>query len=92
MRQRSLGFIIVIIFIGAIIGTALGELVAFILPDGVVKQFFLRSALVGFEPFLLNLGVFSFTVGFSFKLNIIGIIGIAITAYILRWYRSERHF
>ena len=92
MRERSISFIILILFLGAIIGTALGELIGFLLPEGVVEQFFLRSALFGFEPFNVNLGVFTFTLGFTFRLNIIGIIGIAFTAYILRWYRSERHY
>lgn len=92
MRGRSFGFILLILILGAIIGTALGELIGFLLPEGVVEQFFLRSALFGFEPFTVNLEVFTFTVGFTFKLNIVGIIGIAFTAYILRWYQSERRF
>ncbi|RKY87717.1 hypothetical protein DRQ11_05570, partial [candidate division KSB1 bacterium] len=29
---------------------------------------------------------FTITFGFSIKLNVIGIVGIAIAAYILRWY------
>ena len=92
MRKRSLAFIIFIIILGAVIGTALGEILGLLLPEGVVEQFFLRSALFGFEPTTLNLGVFTITLGFTMKLNGIGIIGIAIAAYILRWYRHERHF
>lgn len=93
MRKRSISFILLILIIGAAIGTALGELIAYMLPSGVVEQFFVRTlALIGFEPFTLNLGVFTFTFGFSLKLNVIGVIGIAISAYILRWYHSERHF
>ena len=92
MKNRSLSFIILILILGAVIGTTLGELIGFILPEGVVEQFFLRSALVGFEPFTANLGIFTFTFGLTFKLNIVGIIGIAFSAYILRWYRSERHY
>lgn len=83
---------LLILIIGAVIGTALGELIAYVLPTGVVEQFFLRAALLGFEPFTLNLGVFTFTLGLSLKLNVIGVIGIVISAYILRWYHSERHF
>ena len=92
MRKRSFSFYVLILFLGAIIGTALGELVGFVLPNGVVEQFFLRSALFGFEPFTVNLGVFTFTLGFTAKLNIIGIIGVAFAAYILRWYRNEHHY
>ena len=92
MKNRSLGFILVVIFLGAIIGTALGELIGFLLPDGVVEQFFLRSALFGFDPFTINLGIFTFTFGLTVKLNIIGIIGIAFTAYILKWFKNDRRY
>ncbi len=92
MRRRSLAFIIFVIVLGAVIGTAMGELIALVLPAGVVQQFFIRSALFGFEPVTLNLGVFTITCGLTLKLNIIGIVGIAFAAYLLRWYRHERHF
>jgi len=92
MKGRSFPFILLILLFGAAIGTALGEVIALIIPEGVVEQFFLRSALVGFEPFTINTGVFSFTFGFTMKLNTIGIIGIAFAAYLLRWYGSDRRF
>ncbi|NOQ96978.1 MAG: DUF4321 domain-containing protein [Calditrichae bacterium] len=66
-------------------GTALGEVLAYILPLGVVKEFFLRSAIFSVGPATLNLVAFTFTLGFSLKLNVIGIIGIGIAAYFLRW-------
>jgi len=92
MRKRSFTYFFLVLLFGAIIGTALGELIGFLLPESVVKQFFLRSANIGFEPFALNLGVFTCTLGFTMKLNIIGIIGFAMTAYMLRWYQSERQY
>jgi len=73
--------------IGALIGSALGELLGLLLPDGVVREFFLRSANPAFGPATLNLGLFTFTLGFSFKLNIVGIIGIFLSGYLLRWFR-----
>jgi len=85
MRKKSLGWILVVIVLGAFIGTALGEVLAYILPQGVVKEFFLRSAIFSMGPATLNLVVFTFTLGFSFKLNVIGVIGIGIAAYFLRW-------
>lgn len=85
MRKKSLAWIFIIVLLGAFIGTALGEVLAYILPQGVVKEFFLRSAIFSLGPATLNLVVFTFTLGFSFKLNVIGIIGIGIAAYFLRW-------
>jgi len=90
MHKKSLGFVILIVFLGAMIGSALGELLSLLLPVGVVKQFFLRSATIGFDPFTVNLGIIHFTLGFKFILNIIGIVGIAFAAYLLRWYHRER--
>ncbi len=91
MRKRPLGIIFVFLILGAIIGSALGNLVAMLLPDGVVKQFFIRSATIGFDPVTLDLGFLSFTLGFKFILNVIGIVGIAFTAYMLRWYQQNRY-
>ncbi|UCF63236.1 MAG: DUF4321 domain-containing protein [bacterium] len=85
MRKKSLGWILIVIILGAFIGTALGEVLAYILPQGVVKEFFLRSAIFSMGPATLNLVVFTFTLGFSFKLNVIGVMGIGIAAYFLRW-------
>ncbi|MEE4312303.1 MAG: DUF4321 domain-containing protein [candidate division KSB1 bacterium] len=91
MNKKPLSFVIFVILLGAILGTAIGELIAFILPSGVVEEFFIKSALFGFEPFTINAGVISFTLGFTFKLNIVGIIGIAFSAYLLRWYKNHRY-
>ncbi len=91
MRKRPLPILILFLFLGAIIGSTLGNLIALLLPDGVVKQFFIRSATIGFDPFTVNLGFISFTLGFKFILNVIGIVGIAFTAYLLRWYQENRY-
>ena len=85
MRKKNMGFIILIIILGALIGSALGEILAFILPAGVVKEFFLKSATASIGPGTLNIIIFTLTLGFSFKINTIGILGIVIAAYLLRW-------
>ena len=85
MRRKSLGFIIFIIIVGAMIGSALGEVIAFLVPAGVVKDFFLKSATASIGPGTLNIIILTLTLGFSIKLNITGIIGILIAAYALRW-------
>ena len=91
MRKRSLGILILFLFLGAIIGSALGELIALLIPEGVVKQFFIRSATIGFDPVTLNLGFINFTLGFKFILNVIGVVGIVFAAYLLRWYHQNRY-
>jgi hypothetical protein len=85
MKKKSIGYWIVVLFIGAMIGSALGEVLAYILPSGVVKQFFLKSATASVGPGTLNIIILTLTLGFSIKLNVMGVIGIFIAAYILRW-------
>ena len=85
MRKKSAAFIIFIIIIGALIGTALGEVIGILIPAGVVQDFFLKSASASVGPATLNIILFTITLGFSFKLNITGVIGILIAAYALRW-------
>ena len=83
--QRKLGFIILVLIMGAVVGTLLGELLGIILPEGVVKNFFIQSATFSFGPGELNTTVFTLTLGFALKLNIIGLIGILLAIYLLRW-------
>lgn len=85
MRKKSLAFIIFIVIIGALIGTVLGEVIAYLIPAGVVEDFFLKSASASFGPVTINILIMTVTIGFSLKLNITGIIGILIAAYALRW-------
>ncbi len=86
MTKRSIGHIILVIVLGAMIGTLLGELIAMLLPAGVVKEFFLRSASFAVGPGTLDVRLFSITLGFTVKLNIVGLFGVGIAIYLLRWY------
>lgn len=85
MRKKRLGFMVMILLMGGLVGTALGEVLGLILPEGVVKEFFLRSVSFGFSPTQINLVIIAFTVGLSFEINIIGAIGIILLGYVLRW-------
>ena len=85
MRKKSVGFIIFIIFIGALIGSAVGEVLGLIIPAGVVNDFFLKSITASIGPATLDLILLKFTLGFAIKLNITGVIGIFAAAHMLRW-------
>ena len=85
MRKKSIWFILLIIFLGALIGSALGEIIAYLLPDGVVKQALIKAAVASIGPGTLDIIILTLTLGFSIKVNIIGVIGILIAAYLLRW-------
>jgi uncharacterized membrane protein len=85
MRKRSVIFIIFVIIIGAMIGTAIGEVIGMFVPQGVVQDFFLKSASASIGPGTLDIILLTITLGFSFKLNVMGVIGVLIAAYALRW-------
>jgi len=86
MRKKPLGLVIVVLFLGAIFGSLIGELIGLVLPAGVVKQFFLRSVEPHVGPFDIDVRLFRITLGFALRLNVAGLFGIGIAAYILRWY------
>ncbi|MGD8717674.1 MAG: DUF4321 domain-containing protein [Candidatus Zixiibacteriota bacterium] len=68
------GFIIVVI--GALLGTMVGELLGAYLPDGAVKNFFIKSITFGLDPATLNLHILALTFGLVLKINVVTIIGI----------------
>jgi hypothetical protein len=86
-RGRGIGFLLTVIVLGVLIGGVIGEIIGLLMPEGVVKEFFVRSveALVG--PVTLDLHAFSVTLGFGLKLNIVSVLGVALVAYLFRWYR-----
>ncbi|MCH7495769.1 MAG: DUF4321 domain-containing protein [Candidatus Marinimicrobia bacterium] len=73
--------------LGAVLGTLVGEILGYVLPEGVVKQFFLLSKTLSVGPGTLNIIMLQLTLGLSITLNVISLIGIAIAYYLLRWWR-----
>ena len=95
MNKRSIGIIVLILFFGTLLGTLLGELLGWILPDSVVREFFLRSidfSLAGLTPkgagaISLALIMFSDHFGVSITFNFTSIIGFSVAYYFLRYFR-----
>ena len=95
MKNRDLSLIIIGLFSGAIIGGVIGSLLGWMLPEGVVKDFFLTSVTfdiggaVGNEMgvLVLDLKIITLRFGFSIVLNFTSVIGLATSYYILRYFR-----
>ncbi|MAM15115.1 MAG: hypothetical protein CMF90_05575 [Candidatus Marinimicrobia bacterium] len=95
MNKRSIGIIVLVLFFGTLLGTLLGELLGWILPDSVVREFFLRSidfSLAGLTPngsgvISLDLIMFSVQFGLSITFNFTSIIGFSVAYYFLRYFR-----
>lgn len=85
--KRGIGLIAVVFLLGAMGGTLVGELLGLVLPEGVVRDSFLQSVEAKVGPATLDAVMFTVTVGFSYKINAISIIGIGVAYYFLRWFR-----
>ena len=95
MNKRTVSLIVLGVFVGAIIGGVLGELFGWMLPESVVKEFFLTplffdlGGLVGNEAgvIILDLKIITLKFGLAMKFNFTSVIGIAAAYYILRYFR-----
>ena len=95
MRNRDISLIVIGMFIGAIIGGVLGNLMAWALPEGVVKDFFLTSLTFDIggnleretSVIVIDLSIIVFKFGLSVDFNFTSIIGLATSYYILRYFR-----
>lgn len=89
-RRRGLAILLVVMLVGALSGSAVGEVIGLIfghfLPGSMVEKFFLEAFEYTFPPATLPLVVCSVTFGFTLKINIISLIGIAVSMYYFRWY------
>ena len=85
MARKSFARVTLIIILGAMIGSLFGQLLALVLPDGVVREFFLREAIFGIGPGTISIGFFAITLGFKMVFNVTGFIGVVLAIYMLRW-------
>lgn len=90
MRQtgkRSIWFVLVIVILGAAIATGLSQFIGLVIPEGVVREFFLTTLPLGWDPFTLNLQIITFTIGFAIDISVVSLLGMAIAWYFLRYFK-----
>jgi hypothetical protein len=85
-RKIRFGLLVLILFLGLLIGSAVGKMLGVILPPGAVRSFFVEGLDYVFGPHTINLIVFTITVGFSLDVNVVGVLGVIVLAQLLRWY------
>jgi len=78
MRGKSVGMLIVALFVGVLIGSAMGQLLGLFLPSEHIVVKALVSPLISYiaGPWDLNLIIIVFTFGFTLHINFFSIIGI----------------
>ncbi len=76
---------VVIIILGAIIGSALGELIAYLFPGGILERIFSQGISPGLNPpATLDLKIFSLTLGFTVRINLASLMGLILGAYLYK--------
>ena len=86
-RRRSLAVVALIMILGIVVGTAVGEAVGLLMPEGkVVRDVFVNSTDFHIGPLHIDLVVFSFTFGFSLRVNLMSAVGVFVMALVLRWF------
>ncbi len=70
--------LIVVLILGALIGTVAGEVIGAFVPGGAVERIFSRGITTGLSPATLDLKVISLTVGFLVKINLASVLGIGL--------------
>ncbi|HHY06567.1 MAG TPA: DUF4321 domain-containing protein [Clostridia bacterium] len=71
MKGRGLGFLIVLLIIGGLIGSLLGLALGNVWP--VMNQ---TLPVIGFEPVTIDLSIIILTFGFTLQLNVASTIGL----------------
>ena len=86
-RRRPLAIVTLILFLGIVVGTVVGEVIGIMLPEGkVIRDVFVNSTDFHVGPVHIDLVVFSFTFGFSLRVNLMSVIGVFVVSILLRWY------
>ena len=86
-KNNNYHLILLIILCGALISSSLGLIISYLLPNGVVKDFFLLSKMLGWSPFFVDLFIFNFTVGLYINISVLSILGMFISWYFLRYFK-----
>ncbi len=85
MLKKSGGYLLLFIFIGGLLGSVLGEILLVVSPEGAVRSFFVVAPRLGLDPpVTVNLVLLKFTLGFLLKINLLGVLGMLLGAYLYK--------
>lgn len=77
--------LLVILILGALIGSVIGEVILALAPDGYVAALFTKGISPGITPpAVLDLKVLTITLGVTMRINLASVLGIALALLIYR--------
>jgi hypothetical protein len=83
--RHSLGLIVLIVVAGLVVGSLLGEIVANVLPSGLIHDLLTRGPQIGLSPpATIDLRFMALTFGMLLKINVVGLLGVVLAALALR--------
>ena len=83
--SRGLGLVLMIVVAGLVVGSLLGEIVASLLPTGIIQDVLTKGPQIGLAPpATLDLRFIALTFGMLLKVNVVGILGVILAAIALR--------
>ena len=83
--SRGLGLVILIVVAGLVVGSLLGEIVASLLPSGIVHDLLTKGPQIGLAPpATVDLRSIALTFGILLKVNVVGVLGVILAAIALR--------
>jgi len=83
--QHRVGLIVLILLVGAVIGSFLGELASSFLSPGWLQILLTKGPTVGLKtPATLDLQFLSVSLGLALKVNLAALLGLILAALILR--------
>lgn len=83
-RPGSTIALITLLILGALVGALLGEVIRLLFPGGILEQLFARGVSPGLSPATMDLRVLSVTFGFTVRLNLASLFGIALALFVYR--------
>ena len=86
-KPNNYYFILLVVVCGALISSSLGLFISYVLPVGVVRDFFLLSKMIGWDPLIIDLFVINLTVGLYINISVLSILGMFIAWYFLRYFK-----
>jgi len=83
--SRGVGLIFLVLLVGLVVGAFLGELLGSLLPTGFWQTFLTHGPTIGLtSPATLDLRFFTLTLGVTFKVNLLAVLGVVVAALALR--------
>lgn len=80
--KRTPWMLLFFVLIGGLLGGLMGEILLLLSPTGFLRDVFLKGYNVGVHPpFTFDLHLVTFTIGFTFRINLLSLLGVILGIY-----------